>query len=133
MTIEENGILTGTPENDDVRSDIPISIMVSDSSGFADTLKTTLNVNPSEYYMNTPFPNPFNPVTTIEYSLPLEAHVTLTIYNVSGQIVGVLEDKLKPVGKHSISWNAAGMPTGLYFCTLKANRFSETRKMVLVK
>jgi len=88
---------------------------------------------PSAFTLSQNFPNPFNPTTTIEYFLPQKGFVTLSIYNVSGQAVNVLKDEIQPAGNHSVTWSAMGIPTGLYFCTLKANGISETRKMVLVK
>ncbi|MFC1693187.1 T9SS type A sorting domain-containing protein, partial [Candidatus Latescibacterota bacterium] len=79
------------------------------------------------------YPNPFNPATTIEYSIPLDGHVILAIYNISGQRITVLSDEYQQAGKHSVTWNSKDLPNGLFFCTLKANGFSETRTMVLVK
>ena len=88
---------------------------------------------PASFSLKQNYPNPFNPVTTIGYSLPQNGRVTLTIYNVSGQALDVLKDEYQQARKHTITWNAAYMPNGLYFCTLKANEITEARKMVLVK
>ncbi|MFC1693738.1 T9SS type A sorting domain-containing protein [Candidatus Latescibacterota bacterium] len=88
---------------------------------------------PLDFKLYENYPNPFNPVTTILYSLPQDGHMTLTIYNISGQLVRVLKDEFQSAGKHSITWNAADMPSGLYFSTLKVNGITETRKMMLVK
>jgi len=97
-------------------------------------VKENNTLNPLVFHLSPNYPNPFNPATTIEYSIPLDGHVTLAIYNASGQTVGVLkDDDYQTAGYYSITWNAANMPSGLYFCTLKANGFTETRKMALVK
>ncbi|MBT4483394.1 MAG: T9SS type A sorting domain-containing protein, partial [Candidatus Latescibacteria bacterium] len=88
---------------------------------------------PTELSLKQNYPNPFNPSTIIEYFLPNDSHVTLTIHNVSGQAVSVLMDKYQQAGKHNITWNAKDKPSGLYFCTLKANGVINTSKMVLVK
>ncbi len=109
-------------------SDDLSSVMVS-----VENTLTGIDDIPYVFQVNAPYPNPFNPVTTIEYSLPQDSHVILTIYSVSGQIIEVLEDKIKPAGNNSVIWNAADKSSGIYFCTLKANGFTETRKMVLVK
>ncbi len=85
------------------------------------------------YSLKTAYPNPFNPTTTIEYNIPQDSHVILTIYNVSGQRISVLKDEMHTAGNYSITWNAEGLPSGLYFYTLKAKGYSETRKMVLMK
>ncbi len=89
-------------------------------------------ISPENFSLSN-YPNPFNLVTTIEYSLSHNSYVTLTIFNVSGQVVSILNNEMQIVGNHSITWNAAGIPSGLYFYTLKANEFTEVKKMVLVK
>ncbi len=91
------------------------------------------NIRPSEIKLGNSYPNPFNPVTTIEYSLPEDTHVTLSVYNLKGQTVQVLRDEYHKAGKYSLKWNARGFSSGLYFYSLKANEFTETRKMLLVK
>ncbi len=88
---------------------------------------------PAKFIIEGNYPNPFNPTTTIEYSLPQDSHIILSIYNISGQFMQVLKEEYQQAGNHSITWNAAGMPSGLYFCTLHANGITETRKMVLVR
>jgi len=85
------------------------------------------------FSLEAPYPNPFNLSTTIAYTLPLDSHVILSIYNVSGQIVSVLKDESQPAGNYSITWSAKDMPNGLYFCSLQTNGFTQTRKIVLVK
>ena len=88
---------------------------------------------PVPFELLTPYPNPFNPSTVISYTLRNSGPIRLTVYNVTGQLVSVLKDEYQQAGAHSITWDAAGMPSGLYFCTLKTDRFSETRKMMLIK
>ena len=78
-------------------------------------------------------PNPFNPTTTIEFSVQRESGVVLKVYNVSGQEVATLvEEKLTP-GIHSVVWDAKGMPSGTYFYTIKSVGYAETKKMLLLK
>lgn len=62
-----------------------------------------------------------------------DSRITLTIFNITGQKVATLIHETMPAGRHSVVWNAAGMPSGMYFCTVKAGDFAETRKMVLLK
>ncbi len=94
---------------------------------------TSVNTQSFKFIFYESFPNPFNLQTTIEYSLPHNTHTTLTIYSITGQAVIVLKNEYQQAGNHSVTWNAAGMPSGLYFCTLKADGRSETRKMVVVR
>ncbi|MFC1693066.1 T9SS type A sorting domain-containing protein [Candidatus Latescibacterota bacterium] len=78
-------------------------------------------------------PNPFNPITTIHYTIPTTTHVNLTIYNVMGQTVKVVKDGVAYTGRYSYTWNAIHMPSGYYFCTLRANGVRKTIKMMLIK
>ncbi|HUV37021.1 MAG TPA: T9SS type A sorting domain-containing protein [Patescibacteria group bacterium] len=78
-------------------------------------------------------PNPFNPATTIAYTLLEAAHVNLAVYDVRGREVAVLVDDYRPEGEHGVTWNAAGMPSGIYFCRLTAGGFTVTRKMCLLR
>ncbi len=87
---------------------------------------------PKEFALHQNYPNPFNPSTTIEYILPQDSHVTLSIYNISGQVMSVLKDEYQSAGNYSVTWDASEISNDLYFCTLKANGFTQTRKMVPV-
>jgi len=79
------------------------------------------------------YPNPFNPTTTISYSLALPGNVELKVYNVIGELVKTLENRVLPAGEHSTSFNASGLSSGVYFYTLTAGHLTETRKMILLK
>ena len=89
----------------------------------------------TEYTLNQNYPNPFNPSTTIRYALPREARgvVTLKIFNVQGQELATLVHEKQVAGEHAISWNAAGLPSGVYLYRLQAGDWVETRKMILAK
>jgi hypothetical protein len=79
------------------------------------------------------FPNPFNPTTTIWYSLPTSSHVTLEIYNVLGQRVTLLVDREQGAGAHTAMWDASSAPSGVYFYRLSTSDLTETRKIMLLK
>ena len=93
----------------------------------------SLNTSPLTFSLLQNQPNPFNPVTTITYFLPNDAHVKLFIYNISGQKVTELQNGIIEAGTHSVVWNAREMPSGTYFYTLTSGRFTESKKMILVK
>jgi flagellar hook assembly protein FlgD len=84
------------------------------------------------------FPNPFNPLTTIEYSVAKASPVELTIYDVRGQGVRTLVRENRLAGKYAAVWdgkNDGGRPisTGVYFCRLEIGSFVSVKKMVLLK
>ena len=78
-------------------------------------------------------PNPFNPITTIEYSLPVSGDVTLIIYNLLGEEVARLVDGFQQAGEYNAIWNASNVPSGIYFYRLQAGDFTKTKKMALLK
>jgi hypothetical protein len=79
------------------------------------------------------YPNPFNPSTTISYDLPTRSHVTLKIFNVLGQGVATLVNGSVEAGTHQVQWGAGRLASGVYLYQLKANRFFETKRMILVR
>ena len=90
-------------------------------------------ISPEVFTLCQNYPNPFNTSTTIEFTLLSPGYTNLTIYNLVGQKIRVLENTVKPAGRHAVTWNAHGIPTGLYLYTLTVNGMRETRKMMLVK
>lgn len=91
------------------------------------------NLTPLTYELSHNYPNPFNPVTMIEYSLPSPGKVSLIIYNLLGQEIGRLVDSEMPAGDHIATWNATNYASGIYFYRLQAGDYVETYKMVLLK
>lgn len=88
---------------------------------------------PDKFEISQNYPNPFNARTAIEYALPRDSHVKIVIYNLLGQNVETLVDADKSAGNHQVIWNAADVPTGVYFYRLEAGDFVQTRKMLLAK
>lgn len=88
---------------------------------------------PTSYNLYPNYPNPFNPSTKINYSLPKSSKVNLTIYNILGQKVATLVDGNQRAGRRSIRWDAKGLSSGIYLCRLKAGEYSRTIKMILLK
>jgi hypothetical protein len=79
------------------------------------------------------YPNPFNPVTKFSISLPEACHVRLDIYNILGRKVATPVDQYYEAGVHSIEWNGGNFTSGVYFYTISAGEFAETKKMILIK
>jgi len=78
-------------------------------------------------------PNPFNPTTTIGFTLAEAGDVTIDVYNVAGQKVDTLVSGFVESGSHSVVWDASGFSAGVYFYTVKSGDFSRTMKMTLLK
>lgn len=79
------------------------------------------------------YPNPFNPTTTIEYDLSVATFVTLKIFNTLGQEVTTLVNEMQSPGYKSIKWNASNLPSGIYFYRLTAGKFTDVRKLNLIR
>jgi hypothetical protein len=83
------------------------------------------------------YPNPFNPSTVIEYDLPAESRVRLSVHNLLGEEVGMLADELQPAGVHRREWAAGALPGGAYYCRLRTSAGGEssvlTRMMLLLR
>ena len=79
------------------------------------------------------YPNPFNPTTDIVFSLQYAEDVTLKVFNVLGNEVAVLVNERRMAGEYHEAFNAAGLPSGVYFYKLSAGNFTETKKMLLLK
>lgn len=93
---------------------------------------------PESFELFQNYPNPFNPSTTIRYHLPVRSHVTLTIFNVLGQEVVRLVDKVQLAGKYAVRWDGENTSSqlassGVYFYKLKTDRFTKVRKMLLIR
>jgi hypothetical protein len=78
-------------------------------------------------------PNPFNPTTTIRFSLPQREHVTLKVFDVNGREVATLVKGEMAAGNHAVTFAPRDLAGGLYFYQLTAGKFSQTRKAVLIK
>jgi len=79
------------------------------------------------------FPNPFNPSTKLNYDVPELSFVSINIYDVLGKEITTLVNKEQPQGYYEIEWNAASLPSGVYFYQLRSGDFMATKKMILLK
>ena len=94
---------------------------------------TNTSTIPDQFELKQNYPNPFNPTTTIEFSLPQKASVELTVYNILGKKVVNLADGNFDAGSYSITFDAKGLPSGIYFYQLKTDNFYKVKKMQLIK
>ena len=100
--------------------------------------KKTSTVSPYTFSMSPAYPNPFNPVTTITYSLPEESYINLSIYNMTGRLIKTLKTGLSTTGIHEIQWNGTNMygenvSSGIYFCEMNDKERANFIKLILMK
>jgi hypothetical protein len=93
---------------------------------------------PETFSLGQNFPNPFNPITTINYDLPQQTHVNLMIYDILGREVVKLVSKEMPAGYKTIIWDSRNnygesVSAGIYFYQLQTKDFVKTKKMILIK
>ncbi len=88
---------------------------------------------PKEYKLKNNYPNPFNPVTKIQFDLPRNSKVSIIIYNSLGQNAETILNNYVEAGEYEIFWNGGIYPSGVYYYQLNAENYSDTKKMVLIK
>jgi len=131
FTIEAGGTYSAYVAYDDFYASAPSSVYTLtwvDPLGVDDQAGV-----PDQFFLAQNYPNPFNPMTTIEFGLPVPSQVELVVYDITGRQVALLVDGIRTAGNHAIQFDAAQMPSGLYFYQLTADGYISTRKMMLVK
>jgi hypothetical protein len=118
-----------TPDGTEI-DDFSVAVQVEDERSGA--------VLPDSPQLHQNCPNPFSRATRIEYELPEESHVALKIYNVGGQLLETLVDRVQKPGSYGLEWfgdgtEATNNENGVYFCNIRMKEFSSTKKMVLLR
>ena len=90
-------------------------------------------MTPVTYALHQNYPNPFNPSTTIRFDVAAAGHVSLKVYDLLGREVALLLNREVGPGNHSVTWNAEGLTSGIYFYRIQVNDFVKNRKLVLLK
>ena len=101
-----------------------------------DTLSTASNFDfgiPQTFVLYPSFPNPFNPITTIKFSVETFHAMSLRIFDITGRVVETLLNGEIPVGNHEITWNASRQPSGVYIVQLSNGKSVQTQKLILLK
>ena len=88
---------------------------------------------PDAFSLERAYPNPFNPVTTIQFGLPVNATVNIIVYDLQGRIATELINESKSAGYHALHWDASNHASGIYFVKMMTSDFSKTQKLMLVK
>jgi hypothetical protein len=104
------------------------------SFGSANSVELIKNGLVSDHFdLSQNYPNPFNPSTTIQFSIPAEEFVSLSVFNSLGEKVSTLVSENLNAGTYKYDWNAADLPSGIYFYSLTADNFKQTKKLILMK
>ena len=119
------------------------SLLVTDTLSYQATImgwypivssvSPSLPLRPVIPFLQQNFPNPFNPTTTIEYLLPSKCRVVLKVFDVLGQGTAILVDTVEPPGYKSVTFNASGFASGVYYYRLQAGDYVTTRKFLLLR
>jgi hypothetical protein len=88
---------------------------------------------PTGFSINQNYPNPFNASATIEFTLPEESEIEISVYNILGQKVAVLFEGIEDAGTHSVTWDAGDVPSGVYFARLEGGSETRAVKMLLLR
>ncbi len=129
-----------TDKNVSQKGKVAYRLKQLDSDGsFKYSDKVELDLVPVKYELGQNYPNPFNPSTQIKYSLPFESNVKITIYNMIGEVVTQLVNKVEGAGSYSLTFNASNIASGAYIYAIEANAvdgsksFKSVKKMMLMK
>lgn len=88
---------------------------------------------PDNFKLYENYPNPFNPETKIKFDLPIDNYVKIKVYDILGKEVFTLVNEFKQSGRYIVSFNAGKLPSGIYYCWIKAGEYTAVRKMLLIK
>jgi hypothetical protein len=106
---------------------------------YALTALTEIQPVPETFVLKNAYPNPFNPVTTLEFGIPVDGHVSISIYNLQGRVIETLTDHYMDAGYYSVSWNADNHASGMYFIEMVIRSgddsaiFRDIRKILYLK
>jgi endo-1,4-beta-xylanase len=88
---------------------------------------------PEKFHISNNYPNPFNPVTLINYYVAKTAHIKIDVYDITGKQVNSLVNDVQSPGRYTVIFNAEKLSSGIYFYRFKAGSFNRTKRMILIK
>ena len=111
-----------------VSGDYSITDMIVASSSEQISVST-----PSMFALESAYPNPFNPSTSLRLHIPMESSVNVSVYNLMGQRVDIIHDGLLSSGYTNLTWNASNFPSGMYIVRATSNAYTTSQKIMLLK
>ncbi len=108
-------------------------ILKTTTGGVITGFSNTSSEIPDRYYLSQNYPNPFNPVTNLEFGISNLGFVSLKIYDVSGKEIKTLVNEIKQPGMYKVEFDGSSLASGIYFYTIEAGSFKQTKRMLLLK
>ncbi|OGU19241.1 MAG: hypothetical protein A2059_00785, partial [Ignavibacteria bacterium GWA2_55_25] len=109
------------------------TVLKTSSGGMVTSIEDENSTVPFDFELSQNYPNPFNPSTTIEFRLVKESFVELSVTNTLGKRVATLVEGTRPAGDHVATFDAADLPSGVYFYSLRSGNVSITKRLMLMK
>jgi hypothetical protein len=125
LLMPDNGTILTSTDTFEV-----VDIMAATDGTYIDV---DYDVIPNEFILEDVYPNPFNPVTNITYSLPISSEILIRVFDVQGREVDVLYDNIQEAGSHMLVWDASNFATGIYFIRMTSGGFTGMKKLMLIK
>ena len=88
---------------------------------------------PGAFSLGDAYPNPFNPVTSINFAVPVESDISIQVYNIQGRVIETLVNGIMEAGYHTVTWHADDLSSGIYFVKMIGGEYVKTQKLMLVK
>lgn len=115
------------------------SWIVGDNGLVLSTVNTLVNITkqenviPEKITLLENYPNPFNPFTTIKFEIPNTSKVKITLFDISGREIDIITNQVFTAGSYKVQWDGSSYPSGVYFCKMTTEKYSNTIKLVLIK
>jgi hypothetical protein len=106
-------------------------VVIQDNTG--SSLPNSIVNSPTEFFLSQNYPNPFNSETSIKFIIPQMEEVKIVLYNMLGEEEEILFNEIRTAGKYTIKFDCSNYPSGLYFYKMSTNRYSETKKLLILK
>ena len=100
---------------------------------YPDAVASAATIAPETFHLLGNYPNPFNPTTRISYDLSIAATIRLMIVDALGREITVVDAGRRTAGRHDVTFDAGGLSTGIYFCTLEVGAHQQTRRLILIR